>query len=103
MSQGTSFYECKLCDILLIVVSLLKINRHIYSITALYLIKKGRKLCYCDIFSIVWPSVLYSLQLFKPIDNKKTVVKGKLKFRPIICIYVMYVTISIRYGCFFFF
>ena len=47
------------------------------------------------IFSIVWPSILCSLQLFKPIENKMTVIQRTLKSRPIICIYVMYVTISI--------
>ena len=31
-----------------------------------------------------------------------TVVEGKLKSRPIICIYVTYVTISIMYSCMFY-
>ena len=44
-------------------------------------------------FSIVWLLILCSLQLFKPIENKMTVVQGKLKSMPIICIYVTYVTI----------
>ena len=44
-------------------------------------------------------SILYSLQLVKPIENKMTVVQGKLKSMPIICIYVTYVTISIMYDC----
>ena len=54
------------------------------------------------IFSIVWLSILCSLQLFKPLENKITVVQGKLKSRSIICIYVTYVTISIMYNCMFF-
>ena len=93
---------CKLCDILLKVVSLLKQKTHIFNYCLIFDLKTGRKLCCCDIFSIGWPSVLCSLQIFKPIDNKKTVVKGKLKPRPIICIYLIYVIISIRYGCMFF-
>ena len=55
-------------------------------------------------FSIVWPSVLCSLQIFKPVDNKKTVVKGKLKPRSIIS-YMLY-TLPLALGmgvCFFFF
>ena len=51
----------------------------------------------------LWLSIIYSLQLVKPIENKMTVVQGKLKYRPMICIYVMYVTISIMYDCMFFF
>ena len=47
-------------------------------------------------------SILYSLQLVKPIENKLTVVQGKLKSMPKICIYVTYVTISIMYDCMFF-
>ena len=43
------------------------------------------------------------MQLVKPIENKMTVMQGKLKSRPIICIYVTYVTISIMYDCMFFF
>ena len=35
-------------------------------------------------------------------ENKKTVVQGKLKSMPIICIYVTYVTISLMYDCMFF-
>ena len=31
-----------------------------------------------------------------------TVVQGKLRFMPIICIYVTYVTISLMYDCMFF-
>ena len=50
----------------------------------------------------LWLSILYSLQLFKPIENKMTVVQGKLKYMPIICIFVTYVTISIMYDCMFF-
>ena len=44
-------------------------------------------------------SILYSLQLvnLKPIENKMTVVQGKLKSMHIICIYVMYVAINIIY------
>ena len=53
------------------------------------------------IFTIVWLSILFSLQLFKPNENKMTVVQGKLKARPIICIYVTYVIISIMYDCMF--
>ena len=52
--------------------------------------------------SKLWLSILYSLQLVEPIENKMTVVQGKLKSMPIICIYVTYVTISIMYDCFFF-
>ena len=52
------------------------------------------------IFSIVWLSILCRLQLFRPTENKMTVMKEKLKSRPIICVYVMYVTI--RYDCMFF-
>ena len=37
----------------------------------------------------LWLSILYSLQLVKPIENKMTVVQGKLKSMPIICIYVL--------------
>ena len=51
-------------------------------------------------FSIEWLSILCSLQLFKPIENKMTVVQVKLKYRPVICIYVIHVTI--RYNCMFF-
>ena len=50
----------------------------------------------------LWLSILYSLQLVKPIENKMTVVQGKLKSMPIIFIYVTYVTISIMYDCMFF-
>ena len=35
-------------------------------------------------------------------ENKTTVVQGKLKSMPIICIYVTYVTISLMYDCMFF-
>ena len=38
------------------------------------------------IFSIVWLSILCSLQIFKPIENKLTVMQVKLKSRPIICV-----------------
>ena len=38
----------------------------------------------------------------KPMENKMTVVQGKLKSMPIICIYVTYVTISLMYDCMFF-
>ena len=40
-----------------------------------------------------------SLHLVKPMENKMTVVQGKLKSMPIICIYVTYVTISLMYDC----
>ena len=43
-----------------------------------------------------------SLHLVKPMENKMTVVQGKLNSRPIICIYVTYVTISLMYDCMFF-
>ena len=54
------------------------------------------------IFSSCGFSILYSLQLVKPIENKIIVVQGKLKSRPLTCIYVTYVTISIMYDCMFF-
>ena len=43
-----------------------------------------------------------SLHLVKPNENKMTVVQGKLKSIPIICVYVTYVTISLMYDCMFF-
>ena len=46
-------------------------------------------------------TILYRLQLVKSIDNKMTVVQGKLKSMPIICIYVTCITISIMYDCMF--
>ena len=69
-------------------------NRHIYSITTLFECRRLQVMLLC-IFSIVWPSILCSLQLFKPIENKMTIAQGKLKSIPIICIHAMYVTISI--------
>ena len=53
------------------------------------------------IFLIFWPSILCSLQLFKSIESTRTVIEGKLKYtrRHIICIYVTYVTNSIRHRC----
>ena len=49
-----------------------------------------------DIFCLFsFYSILYSLHLVKPMENKMTVVQGKLKTMPIICIYVTYVTISL--------
>ena len=53
------------------------------------------------LFSIVWPLIQCSLQLFNLTESTTTVVQGKLKYRHIICMHVMYVTISIRYGCMF--
>ena len=50
----------------------------------------------------LWLSILFSLQLVKQIENKMTVVQGKMKSRPIICMYVTYVTISLMYDCIFF-
>ena len=47
-------------------------------------------------------SILYSLQLVRPMENKMTVVQGKLKSMRIICIYVTYVTISLMFDCMFF-
>ena len=47
-------------------------------------------------------SILYSLHIVKPMENKMTVVQGKLKSMPIICIYVTYVTISLMYDFMFF-
>ena len=54
------------------------------------------------IFSIVCFSILCSLQLFMPIENKMTEVQGKRKSRLKNCIYVMYVAINIRYDCMYF-
>ena len=43
-----------------------------------------------------------SLHLVKPMEHKiMTVVQGKLKSMPNICIYVTYVTISLMYDCMF--
>ena len=80
-------------------------NRHINSttITTLFDNRRSQVLLLC-IFPSWWLSILYNLQLFKPIENKMTVVQGKLKSRPIICIYVTnvtYVTISIMYDSMF--
>ena len=39
---------------------------------------------------------LYYLQLFDSFDNDNIILQGKQKYRPIICMYVIYVTIRIR-------
>ena len=41
--------------------------------------------------------VVIALQLFNSFDNNSTIVQGKQKYRPINCIYVIYVTIRIRH------
>ena len=51
----------------------------------------------------LWLSILFSLQLVKPIENKMSVVQGKLKYMPINCMYVTYVTIIIMDDCMCFF
>ena len=62
---------------------------------------KGNFLFIFFLFNSIWLAVS-SLHLVKPMENKMTVVQGKLKSMPIICIYVTYVTISLMYDCMFF-
>ena len=40
---------------------------------------------------------LLFLQLFDSFDNNSIIVQGKQMYRPIICIYVIYVTVRIRH------
>ena len=65
-----------------------KKNRHkdAITITTLFDYRRSQVMLFC-ILTIVWLSILFSLQLFKPIENEMTVVQGKLKARPIIFVY----------------
>ena len=98
-----AFYECKQCDIIFKVVFFVveNLNRHIYKILPYFFLNKVAHWG-SVIFFIVWSTIMCSLQLFTSFANKTTIVQGNQKYRPLIFIFVIYVTISSRHRCMFF-